>query len=156
MSNTDDFYEEVVVNLVLGRVVSSGELNRVLRSVGFDLFYDVYAFARPTAGPSWQSEVLTQLRFFLDGKPNYAQDGCDCISFVYPLATIDSSMIEPFVDILERVQVGLGGYLYMANRTVDRQAIVDSLANTVSALLRDWSEEPGSKTLRIMIEGNYG
>ncbi|MBT9556714.1 MAG: hypothetical protein IV100_11840 [Myxococcales bacterium] len=153
---TDDFYEEIPVELHLGREASPGEINRVLRSLGFRLHYDVYALPRPGPGPhpNWQSENVVEVEMIRAGVEVDAQDPCDTIRMIYPLATIDSPLIDTFLKALHDVSEAFGCALRLDGSTVELDDVSNYLTDCVSQLLQKWGEEPGSKSLRAMIMEN--
>lgn len=150
---TNDFFEEIPIELRLGREASPGEVNRALRSLGFHLNYDVYSLARPGSGPhpKWQSENIAEVELLRNGKEVDAQDPCDTIRFIYPLATIDSSMINPFVKAVSDTMSTLRCSLFHDNIAIDVDTLSQHLTKCATDLLQKWGEEPGSKTLRLMI-----
>ena len=62
-----DLHETKTFTLRLPRVVSAGEGNRLFRSLGAALFYDVYAFLARESEP-WQSESILNVHLLKDGQ----------------------------------------------------------------------------------------
>jgi len=155
---TDSFHEEVAVELRLDTTLSAGALNRALRGLGFKLDYDVYSMSRPDEGahPVWQSECLVEVELLRGGEPVDAQDGCDTLRLVYPLATIDSSMTDPFLGAVDAVKAAFGGSLLLAGELVTTSDVSAYMTACITKLMEEWGEEPGSESLRLMIEANYG
>ena len=139
-----DFHQEVAVELRLGRVVESGEIYRHLRSIGFQLFYDVYAMPRPDSAPhpNWQSEELVYVDLRRGGVAVDAQESCDSMCLSYPLATIEQSLIEAFLDTVEKVQQRLGGELYLDGQQVSVPEVKERLDACVADLWKEWGLEP--------------
>lgn len=150
------FYEEVSLELRLGRIVRPGEVNRCLRSLGFRLHYDVYSKPRPDhdAHPPWQSDTLVEVELLRDSTEVDAQEGCDTVCMVYPLATLPSSMIAPFLDAVQDVSRCLGGRVCLQGVAVEREGQLRHLTECVSHLMEEWGEEPGSESLVLMIEND--
>ena len=151
----DPFYEEVIVSLKLGRNVSPGELNRVLKSLDFTLYYDVYAMEVEN-NEDWQSETYMDIEALICGDGVDAQDTCDELRLVYPLARVSSSYIEKFSDLCQVLKLKLGGDLYLNHVKISRDGILEHMTQCVTNLMEEWGEEPGSRTLAMMIENNYG
>ena len=121
-SNDDPFYQEETVELKLGRVCQPGEMNRVLKKLGFKLYYDVYALPRKDEYPDWQSDTFVSVTMLLAGEEVDAQEACDQVNMTYPLATIDSSFIGEFVRAVISVKAMLSGTLYHRGSIVEDPA----------------------------------
>ena len=149
------FHEQVVVTLDFERALTPGETNRQLRTLGFTLHYDVYSMGRPDPPPhpNWQSEILVNIDMVRDGDEVDAQDAADAIRLRYPLARLDSPMMDRFVEVVEAVQARFGGKLYIDGKVVNCAAISAMLTACASELMQEWGEEPGSEILAMMIEG---
>jgi len=96
---------------MLNRVVSPGEVNRILKGLGFKLYYDCYDFPRPDPKPhpNWQSESLAAVSMYRNGEEVDAQEECDEIRIGYLLATLDSALIDPYLALLDKLRDALGG-----------------------------------------------
>ena len=151
----DLFHQEKKISLKFERTVESGELNRVLRSLGFKLFYDVYGMERKDKSEDWQSETYMDIETLYSGELVDAQDNCNELFLVYPLATIDSSFIELFANLTGEIKNKLGGKLTFEGKEVSPNDIVDIFTGYVTELMNEWGEEPGSMSLSIMIEREY-
>lgn len=153
----DDFCEEIAVELRLGRLVPPGELNRQFKTAGFKLYYDVYAMPRPDPSPhpKWQSEHSVDVELSVGTEEVDAQEFCDTIRLAYPLATIDSSLIDHFLETVAEVRSRLGGELWRDGEKITLSELSECLTDAVSKLLTEWGEEPGSKDLRVMIMNSY-
>lgn len=156
MSTDDVFHERVAVAIRLVRTVSPGELNRHLKALGFTLDYDVYSMPRPESDtqPNWQARQLAFVYLSKDENEVDAQDECDTVELRYPLATIDSALVEPFLRTLESTHTRLGGDLVMNGAPTTIEAVSEHITQYISDLLENWGEEPGSKNLRRMIMEN--
>jgi len=151
----DRFHEEEIIRLKLGRVVTPGELNRVLKGLKFKLFYDVYGM-ESCDGEDWQSETYVDVEILFRGDETDAQGECDELRLAYPLARVDSSYIEKFADLCEVLKLKLGGELFLNNDKTNHKGILDYFTQCVSELMEEWGEEPGSKGLAFLIESSYG
>lgn len=154
---SDDFCEEVSVNLRFNRTVSPGEVNRQLKATGFRLYYDVYSMPRPDPAPhpEWQSDHSIAVDLLMDEDEVDAQESCNALRLAYPLATIDSALIDHFLSKVHEVQARLGGELRRNDQVTNLSELSRCLTDAVSRLLVEWGEEPGSKDLRLMIENSY-
>lgn len=155
MSNNDEFHQCVSVVVELPRVYSSGEANRVLKSIGATLNYDVYSFYRKENGPAWQSEIIVQLKLFCSGKPVGAQEPIDRIELEYPLATLDSCYINEFANLVDKISSEFEGDAALYGKKVTGNEVIVHCDKLSSDLMESWGEEPGSKNLRIIIESMY-
>ena len=148
-----DLHEMKEIELQLDTAVNPGSANRVLRSLGFALHYDIYSYDSP--GPNnWQSESLLYVSLFLDTEEVDAQSRFDRIVFHYPFATRASSDQPIALDLVESVAKETGAdILYNGSRYI-REATQSDWDECAAFLLREWGEEPGSLELRRMIEEN--
>lgn len=152
-----EFYEEVAVTLALAEAVSAGRLNRILRDLGATLYYDVYSFDRPDKHPRWQSEAFASVDLTLNGERADAQDGADTIRVSYPLATVPSTFIGPYVELVYTLADRLDGVpVHYDGRPITAPELTVELERMVTELMTEWGEEPGSQTLVMMIESQYG
>lgn len=154
----DVFHEEVAVSIRLPLPMSPGEMNRTLRSLGYTLWYDVYSLPRPDAPPhpEWQSDILALVHLYLDQREVDAQETSDSIELRYPLATLDTTMISPFLVALSDLEAAVGGSLWMFGATTTIEAVSRHLSALASELMEELGEEPGSLSLCRMIEASYG
>ncbi len=152
----DQFHQIVSVVIPFGRVHSSGEVNRIFKTLGATLHYDVYGFDRLEKGPVWQSESYAYTVLFCQGNEVDAQEQSDSVELQYPLATIGSEYIENFAELTERVAAAFNTKAILDGKPVDKQSIISWCESLTSNLMSEWGEEPGSQTLRILIESNYG
>lgn len=151
----DQFHQIVSVLVHFGKLHSPGEVNRIFKTLGAKLHYDVYGFDRLEKGPVWQSESYAYITLFRDQNEVDAQDSSDSVELQYPLATIGSEYIEKFADLAVRVAEAFNTQPKINGETVDRQSIISLCEDLASDLMSEWGEEPGSRTLRILIESNY-
>ena len=158
MSTDDVFHERVSIAIRLGRTAPPGELNQQMKGLGFTLDYDVYSMPRPESAPyaNWESRQLAVVYLYKDGNEVDAQDECDTVELRYPLATINSAHVEPFLRTLEATHARLGGSLLLSNAPTTVEAVSQHITQCITDLLENWGEEPGSKSLRRMIMESHG
>lgn len=152
----EEFYEEIEVELRLKARISSGELNRKLKEAGARLFYDVYGFERQDEVPAWQSDCFMDVMLFIDGAEVDAQDGADRIVLSYPLASIGAEYISIFAEKIQLLAHLFEAEIYLENQLATKLEIVSYCDKCVSEIFDSWGEEPGSESLVIYIESNYG
>ncbi|MCG7928912.1 MAG: hypothetical protein N0E44_02535 [Candidatus Thiodiazotropha lotti] len=151
----DPFHQIVSVFVVLGKQYSSGEINRIMKESGATLHYDVYGFERAEKGPVWQSESYIYVALFCDGNEVDAQESVDKIELQYPMATIGSEYISKFADTVVNLSSQFDVDLILDGKPIDKSELIAHCENLATELMREWGEEPGSETLRILIEQNY-
>lgn len=154
MSN-DQFYQLVSVMIPFGVRHSPGKINRIFKSLGATLHYDVYGFNRLEKGPIWQSESYVYTTLFLEGIEVDAQEESDSVELQYPLATIGSEYIEKFAELVERVAAAFDSEALLDGKPTNKKSIISWCENLTSNLMDEWGEEPGSQTLRMLIESSY-
>ena len=152
---TADLTEEVFIVLRLASPRSAGVLNRILRDAGATLSYDVYNFDRVDKHPVWQSESFAHVELLADGKGVDPQDAADEVRLVYPMATIPSSFILTFVDLVFLLADRLAAAVLADGQVVAHDDLLAELDQITTSLMEAWGEEPGSESLAIMIEGRY-
>lgn len=148
----DPFHQEVSFQVIPSKRLNAGELNAAMKSVGMDLYYDVYAMPRDGEVAEWQSETYANVDLYLGGKSADAQEGCDLIVVSYPLATIDSSYISRFGELIVAVSGAVCGRIEYDGKPMGRDAVIDVLTQCATDVMENWGEEPGSKELRVLIE----
>lgn len=147
----DDFHEEKLVTVRLTSSCSAGAGNLLFRKLGFNLHYDVYAFAASHAEP-WQSDQIADVSLYSDDVEVDAQDDFDQIVMSFLLASRPSSDIDLFLTLVERVSFEFGGTIEYAGRVMTISDIRSEFKSCVDSLLKEWGEEPGSESLALMIE----
>lgn len=152
----DPFHQIISIFLELEEKYPSGHINRVMKETGATLHYDVYGYDRTDKGPVWQSESYIYVALFCNGHGVDAQSSVDKIELQYPLATIGSEYISKFADTAIELASELNCRLLLNGEEIDRNALITYCENMATELMSEWGEEPGSETLRILIEQNYG
>lgn len=150
----DPFYQIISVSFKLGKQYSAGEINRILKEAGATLHYDVYGYKRSNKGPIWQSESYIYVTLFCKGKEVDAQESIDKIELQYPMATISSEYISKFVDAVMELASIFDVAALLNGKPSDKKSLISYCENIVTVLMNEWGEEPGSKSLRILIEQN--
>ena len=150
----DDFHEDKLVTIRLTSSCSAGAGNLLFRKMGFNLHYDVYAFAASHAEP-WQSDQIADVSLYSDDVEVDAQDDFDQIVMSFLLASRPSSDIDLFLNLVERVTSEFGGTIEYAGRVMTIGDIKSEFMSCVDSLLKEWGEEPGSESLALMIEDKY-
>lgn len=150
----DDFHEEKLVTVRLTSSCSAGAGNLLFRRMGFNLHYDVYAFAASHAEP-WQSDQIADVSLYSGDVEVDAQDDFDQIVLSFLLASRPSSDIDLFLNLVERVTSEFGGTIEYAGRVMTISDIRSEFMSCVESLLNEWGEEPGSESLALMIEEKY-
>jgi hypothetical protein len=151
---TSEFHEEKLVTVRLAGRCTAGAGNIAFRKLGFNLHYDVYAFAASHAEP-WQSDQIADVDLYFDGAEVDAQDDFDQVVMRYLLASRPSSDIDLFLDLVEKVSSEFGGTLEYAGREMTKSDVRGEFVSCVDSLLKEWGEEPGAESLAMMIEENY-
>lgn len=149
-----ELHEEKSVTILLDDLCTAGQGNILLRGLGFTLYYDVYSFDARQSEP-WQSETIASVFLFHDDVESDAQDDFNRLSLSYLLASRPSSDIDVFLALVERVATAFQGRLVYNGRPATVVDIRKDFVFCVDFLLKEWGEEPGSESLRIMIEENH-
>ena len=151
----DPFHQTVSVFINLDKTYSSGQLNRKLKDLGAKLHYDVYSFEREDKGPIWQSESLIYVVTFNDDKEVDAQDSSNKLELQYPLATLGTEQISKFANVVTNVADAFSVKPLLNGSEVTETELVEYCDGLVTDLMETWGEEPGSETLRMIIESHY-
>jgi len=149
-----ELHEEKIVEIILDCTINAGKANRIFRELGAELFYDVYAF-KAQENESWQSETLLGITLKLDGVEVDAQDDFNKIEASFLFASRPSSDQSKALALIEKLLMmfnGKGIYEGCAFTASDVQKDWDCCSDF---LLKEWGEEPGSKSLAIMIHESY-
>lgn len=152
----DEYYQMVNIELVLPEVFTPGRMNRIFKESGATLHYDVYSFERKEKGPDWQSDSYIHIHLFLNEKEVDAQESANRVILSYPLATISSEYISFFQEKVTALGSVFGAKAHMKSELISAPDLILYCENCVTDLMENFGEEPGSKTLAILIESNYG
>lgn len=151
----DPFHQTVSVFINLDKTYTSGQLNRKVKELGAKLHYDVYSFEREDKGPIWQSESLIYVVTFNDDKEVDAQDSSNKLELQFPLATLGTEQISKFANVVTNVADAFSVKPLINGSEVTETEIVEHCDGLVTDLMETWGEEPGSETLRMIIESHY-
>lgn len=149
-----ELHELKEIEIALPETIDSGKANRLFRELGATLFYDVYAFEAENS-EIWQSESLLSIRLLNGGFEVDAQNDFDNISVGYLLATRPSGDQQKALILIANIISVFGGVATYQTEPFDQRVIQADWDRCNSYLLKEWGEEPGSESLRIMIEENY-
>ncbi len=151
----DPFHQMIDVKIIFKKPFQAGKLNRLLKGLGAKLHYDVYSFERSDEIPIWQSESFVYVSLFYEGAEVDAQDTSDSMELSYPLATIGTEYIVKFAEVMEQVSKELEGQSLLNGVAINKEGFIAHCDELATELMQEWGEEPGSETLRILIESNY-
>ncbi len=149
-----ELHEEKTVEIILDSTINAGKANRIFRELGAELFYDVYAF-EAKENENWQSETLLGITLKLNGIEVDAQDDFNQIDASFLFASRPSSDQSKALALIEKLLMvfnGKGIYKGCDFTVSDVQKDWDCCSDF---LLKEWGEEPGSKSLAIMFHENY-
>ncbi|WP_420590560.1 hypothetical protein [Bacterioplanoides sp.] len=147
-------HEQKEIFIKLPCVIDPGKANRLLRELGATVHYDVYGFDAQSY-EAWQSESILYLNLFREGVEVYVQDDFDEIHISYPLATRPSFDQTSALDLLSKIIAKFDGNATYQGQPFSAQLVQEDWDKCNSFLLKEWGEEPGSFSLRRMIEENY-
>lgn len=149
-----ELHEEKEVKISLPRVYSAGEGNRLFRELGATLNYDVYSFDAPES-ENWQSDSLLHVTLSFKSKEVDAQDDFNEIKIIYPFAYRPSNNQSKALLLIKEIVEKFKGIATYQGQTFGIENTQEDWDKCNDFLLKEWGEEPGSKSLRIMIEENY-
>ena len=148
----DPFCQEIIVQVILKEVNSAGQVNRILKSAGAKLFYDVYGFERADIAPEWQSECFADVHLYLDGETVDARDSVDRVDLIYPMASIGTEYIQKFCTLVDDIALRFEATAKVDGNEISGRDLLSYLDVVATQIMTDWGEEPGSKALAILIE----
>lgn len=151
-----ELHEQKEIKIELRESLSAGKVNRLFRELGATLHYDVYSFDTPKSEAQiWQSESYLYIRLLKNNHEVDAQEDIDKIIVLYPFATRPSSDQALVLEIVQKVALAFDGKASYKNESFDPIKVQTDWDYCNDFLLKEWGEEPGSESLRIMIEENY-
>ena len=103
----------------------------------------------------WQSESLIYVVTFDDDKEVDAQDSSNKLELQYPLATLGTEQISKFANVVSNVADAFSVKPLLNGSEVTEIEIVEHCDGLVTDLMETLGEEPGSETLRMIIESHY-
>ena len=159
----NNYHEKETIRLVASESKSRMDLHIFLKGRGFTSEDEFYFLDRNDAPKPWQSISVMTVNVFDRGSTVYetAEDVVEApgvwdeLQVDYLLATLPPVFIEKFANECEILAVQFNLKMEMGGRIVPPgqlqlalQAIATNLTNEL--------DEPGSETLRILIEQSYG
>ncbi len=147
-------HESKKIELQLPEKIDAGKANRLFRELGAKLHYDVYSFKADRSEP-WQSEDLLSIHLKLNGVEVDAQDDFDQIDAIYLFATRPSSDQVKVLCLIEKIVKVFSAKCIYKGKAFHAEDVQKDWDAANDFLLKEWGEEPGSESLRIMIEQNY-
>ncbi|WP_444903078.1 hypothetical protein ACJJIU_15140 [Microbulbifer sp. CnH-101-E] len=149
-----ELHEQKEIAISLPAITEAGKGNRLFRELGATLHYDVYSF-EATAHELWQSESILYVWLFRDGVEVDAQEDFDEIRIKFPFATRPSSDQSVALALLDKIISKFSGVATYQGNSFSSTSVQSDWDSCNNYLLKEWGEEPGSESLRRMIEENY-
>jgi hypothetical protein len=148
-----ELHEQKEVIVSLPEIIQAGKGNRILRELGATLHYDVYSFEAQKS-EIWQSESLLYLRLRENETEVDAQENFNEIRIIYPLATRPSSDQSAALSLINKIVSSFKGSTSYQGQSYNSDLVQRDWDSCNDYLLKEWGEESGSKSLRMMIEEN--
>lgn len=149
-----ELHEEKEISVSLSEAIEADKGNRFFRELGAQLHYDVYDF--PAASyENWQSESLLHVTLLFNGKEVDAQEDFNGISLAYPFAVRPSSDQQKALNLINQIIAKFDGSATYQDQEFSVASVQADWDSCNDFLRKEWGEEPGSKSLAIMIEENY-
>lgn len=149
-----ELHEEKEIDVSLSEPIEAGKANHFFRELGAQLHYDVYDF--PAASyENWQSESLLHVTLLFNGKKVDAQENFNGILLAYPFAVRPSSDQQKALNLINQVIAKFDGWATYQGQEFSTDSVLVDWDSCNDFLLKEWGEEPGSKSLAIMIEENH-
>ena len=149
-----ELHELKEIEITLPETIDTGKANRLFRELGATLFYDVYAFEAEET-EIWQSESLLCITLSKDGIKVDAQDDFNHITAEYLLATRPSNDQLKALNLITKIISKFNGTATYQGAPFNKDTVQKDWDNCNNYLLKEWGEQPGSESLRVMIEENY-
>lgn len=146
-----DLHESKVINISLPEAVEAGKGNRLFRELGAILHYDVYSF-ETSENELWQVESILYIELRQDEVKVDAQENFNWISIIYLLATSPSSDQSKALSLIEQIVSAFNGSASYFGQPFTIDSVQTDWDKSNDFLLKEWGEEPGSESLRRMIE----
>lgn len=148
-----ELHEEKKISISLPELVQAGMGNRLLRELGATLHYDVYSFEAEQA-EIWQSDALLDIEIRRDGVEVDAQEDFNEIIVIYPLSIRPSSDQQKALELISKIVSKFNGKACYKGQPFVIEIVQNDWDSCNDYLLKEWGEEPGSESLRRMIEEN--
>ena len=149
-----ELHEEKSIDIKLNVEISGGKANRLFNELGATLHYDVYSFDIDNY-ENWQAESLLHITLKNNGNEVDAQDDFDEIIASYPFALRPSSDQRKVICLIEALIKTFDGEAFYNSNIFSIESTQLDWGTCNDFLLKEWGEEPGSKSLAIMIAENY-
>lgn len=148
-----ELHESKQIKIVLPETISAGKANRLFRELGATLHYDVYSFEAEHSEP-WQSDLL-HIELKKDESIVDAQEDFNHITAIYLLASRPSSDQPKALKLITKIITAFNAKATYQDCQFSEQSIQKDWDSCNDYLLKEWGEQPGSESLRIMIEENH-
>ncbi|WP_295890640.1 hypothetical protein [uncultured Vibrio sp.] len=149
-----ELHEEKSIVIKLEMEISAGKANRLFKELGATLHYDVYSFDIDEF-EIWQSESLLNITLKNNGVEVDGQENFNEIIASYPFASRPSSDQSKALDLVSKLTEVFEATAFYNCIQFSMEVVQSDWDNCNDFLLKEWGEEPGSESLRIMIEENY-
>ena len=149
-----ELHESKKIDISLSETIGAGKGNRLFRELGATLHYDVYSF-EASENEIWQSESILDIKLRRDGIEVDAQDDFNQIIVIYLLASRPSSDQTRALNLVSRIISTFNGNASYLGHPFSIDSVQGDWDEANGFLLKEWGEEPGSESLRRMIEENH-
>jgi|GEM_PF-2678267 len=149
-----DLHEKKDIKIALPKAIEAGVGNRLLRELGAMLHYDVYSF-EARESEVWQSRSLLYIELRMNEVEVDAQEDFNQIVVSFPLATRPSSDQSQALELVEKLIKKFNGNATYQGSPFSKESVQKDWDTCNDFLLKEWGEEPGSESLRRMIEESY-
>jgi len=148
-----ELHESKQIEIALPETISAGKANRLFRELGATLHYDVYSFEAESS-ELWQSDLL-HIELKKDENVVDAQDDFNQIIAIYLLASRPSNDQPKALKLITKIVTEFNAIANYQGCPFLEQSVQEDWDNCNDYLLKEWGEQPGSESLRIMIEENH-
>ena len=160
MSN--DHHEKEIIRLSANKPKARRELHEYLKERGFASEDDFYFLDRPDTPKPWQSISVMTVDVFNRGSTVHETEEdiaeypgqWDELRVDYPLATLPPFLFETCVAECEALAVRFGLQMELGGDFITSGQLRSTLMKIADDLTAEL-DEPGSETLRILIEQSY-
>ena len=157
-----EILEKIVVNLSNKKFLSRRDLHSFLMSRGYSTEDDFYYLLRTDESEIWQSDSIMTIDVALAGNAIYEteedvierESAWDELKIEYLLATLPVVFIPELVRECAAIATRFNLKMTYCGDELDASQLQAKLEAIADELKEQW-DEPGSETLRILIEQSY-
>ena len=153
MIRLEKLHESESFEIRLEKPVSGKAVIAHFKGFGAGLEDDFFSEDRKDTVPPWQTSSIYTVECSLSGVAVYPDESkVDCLTFDYLFSSLPAGFYPRFAEVLQRSAEQFHGSIHYRGQVIGPRDMDPLFDSWVSDLREEISEEPGTKSLAILIE----